>query len=490
MLFAGLYRLLAALGLDTPRLLALAPRLLQAAACAAGDVATYALAGRLFRGPKGNERGQGEPSARLALLCHLTSWSVFYTGTRTFATSLEAALSGCALALWPWRSPGGGLLPGARYTAALALAALACVVRPSAALLWAPLAACELAARDAGDAGRGRARALLARALPTAALSLGASLALDGALYGRLTCVPCRFLTFNLLTRGAEAYGTHPSLWYISSGLPTVLATLMPATLAGMALHCRHTAPLAAACACFVSALSCSRHKEFRFLMPLLTPACAYAGAALAALRDVSADARSRRGAPRRKAPFSASLVVVILPQLLAAPYFSLLHQAAPGPAMAYLADAAASGGVGSGGILMLTPCHETPGYSHLHAPVPLAILDCSPPWRDVDGAPMGMNERDAFFLEPAAHLERRFAALESGGSGAWADSEPWVARVGEGVAQARGLPSHVAAYDDVAAQLHPLLAARGYVVARRFFHAHFAVDRAQRELLIYERVG
>lgn len=27
----------------------------------------------------------------------------------------------------------------------------------------------------------------------------------------------------------------------------------------------------------------------------------------------------------------------------------------------------------------MLTPCHETPGYSHLHVAVPLVILDCSP---------------------------------------------------------------------------------------------------------------
>lgn len=31
------------------------------------------------------------------------------------------------------------------------------------------------------------------------------------------------------------------------------------------------------------------------------------------------------------------------------------------------------------GGVLLLTPCHETPGYTHLHARVPLVILDCSP---------------------------------------------------------------------------------------------------------------
>jgi phosphatidylinositol glycan class B len=30
--------------------------------------------------------------------------------------------------------------------------------------------------------------------------------------------------------------------------------------------------------------------------------------------------------------------------------------------------------------LLFLTPCHATPYYSHLHHPVPMRFLDCSPP--------------------------------------------------------------------------------------------------------------
>lgn len=30
--------------------------------------------------------------------------------------------------------------------------------------------------------------------------------------------------------------------------------------------------------------------------------------------------------------------------------------------------------------VLFLTPCHATPYYSHVHAPLPMRFLDCSPP--------------------------------------------------------------------------------------------------------------
>ena len=143
---------------------------------------------------------------------------------------------------------------------------------------------------------------------------------------------------------------------------------------------------------------------------------------------------------------------------------------------MAFLASEAAAGRVGAGGILMLTPCHETPGYSHLHAPVPLRILDCSPRG---DGSP---SERDAFFAAPstqfAALLAAPTAELDGGG-------QRWEARVGA-VPAPSGPPSHVALYDDVEPPLRDLLAARGYALRRSFFHAHFAVDRDQRRLLVY----
>jgi hypothetical protein len=53
-------------------------------------------------------------------------------------------------------------------------------------------------------------------------------------------------------------------------------------------------------------------------------------------------------------------------------------------------------------------------------------------------------------------------------------------------VAPPRGEPSHLVLYDDVEPPLRALLAARGYALRRTFFHAHFAVDRDQRHLLVY----
>ncbi len=473
LLFAALFRALAALRLDTPALLALAPRLLQAGFCACGDVATYVLAGRLF--------GSAD-TARLALLCHVASWFVFFAGVRTFSTSLEAPLSAVALALWPWRVHSVNNLPGSHLSASLALAAAACVVRPSAALLWAPLAAVEVLSRD-----RAFTRALLLRAVLVGGAALAASLALDAALYGTFTCVACRFVSFNLLSSGADAYGTQARHWYLTSGGPTALATMTPLVIIGAATAPRAAAPLACACAGFVAVLSLTRHKEFRFLLPLMPPACAFAGAALATLRGGGGRGEKPmpRWMPRGRGCFRSCVAFLVAPQALGALYLSLWHQAAPAPAMAYLASAAAAGRVGPGGILLLTPCHETPGYSHLHKPVPLAILDCSPDWR---GERAGQhNERDAFFDDPEAHLRRKFDALDAGGSGGWSGSEAWAARVGAGVPPLRGLPSHVVVFDDVAPAVDALLRARGYALAARFFHAHFAVDREQRELLAYE---
>ncbi len=461
LLFAALYRLLALLGADSVAALVLAPRLLQAALSAGGDVATYVLARRLF----------GSRAALAALGCQLTSWLAFYAGGRSFSSSLEAPLSAAALALWPWPAA-----PRGRPAAALALAAAACVARPAAAALWLPLAAAE-ALRS-----RQHAFALLRLALPIGAVALAASAAVDRALYGRWVCVPWRFVSFNVLSGGAAAYGTHPWHWYASNGLPTALGALTPLAVAGALLVRPGRRALPAACGFFCAALSASAHKEFRFLLPLLPPASALAGAVLAALHD-AAPPPGLRALPgwlprgKRFARTLAALIAVL--HAVAALYLSLVHQSAPGPAMAFLAAEAAAGRVGSGGILMLTPCHETPGYSHLHAPVPLRILDCSP---QPDGSP---TQRDAFFAAPATYLAAHLEATDDARGNEDGGGVAWVARVGA-VPPPRGVPSHVVFYDDVASAVQPLLAARGYALRRAFFHAHVAVDRDQRELRIY----
>jgi hypothetical protein len=81
-------------------------------------------------------------------------------------------------------------------------------------------------------------------------------------------------------------------------------------------------------------------------------------------------------GKPLPKA-FLASLIFLVLTQVPMALYFSLVHQRGAVKVMEYLAGKAQGGRVL--GVWFLMPCHSTPFYSHLHAPVPMRTLDCSP---------------------------------------------------------------------------------------------------------------
>ena len=68
------------------------PRLAQGVFAAIGDVYLYKLSRRL----------SGPSTARLALLCQLTSWFTFYCCTRTLTNSMETVLTTVAMYYFPW----------------------------------------------------------------------------------------------------------------------------------------------------------------------------------------------------------------------------------------------------------------------------------------------------------------------------------------------------------------------------------------------------
>uniref|UniRef100_A0A2P2JLG8 Mannosyltransferase n=1 Tax=Rhizophora mucronata TaxID=61149 RepID=A0A2P2JLG8_RHIMU len=106
--------------------------------------------------------------------------------------------------------------------------------------------------------------------------------------------------------------------------------------------------------------------------------------------------------------------------------------------------------------ILFLMPCHATPYYSALHYNLPMRFLDCSP--SEERGIP---DESDRFMMDPngfASELAKNWSA-----------------------------PSHIVLFDSEEKLLRNFLTSHSFREMRRFFHAHFKVDRElQSSVVIY----
>lgn len=86
-IIAGIYKALEALGLDDVQYLVIAPRIFQAILTAFADY-------RFFKWSN---------QSKWSLFMIVTSWFWFYTGSRTLANTVEAALTSIALSYFPWR---------------------------------------------------------------------------------------------------------------------------------------------------------------------------------------------------------------------------------------------------------------------------------------------------------------------------------------------------------------------------------------------------
>ena len=278
-MFAALYKLAATLGVDTTPVLVWSPRVLQALVAAAADVHTHRLALRWF----GNDR----EVARWALFCSLACWFNFFCAVRTFSNCTEAALTTAALSYWPWRrrrpaprtehaSASASASASSTFIAAtpegehrllaLVLAAAACVIRPTAALYWLPLALTECARAPASAGGCFR---FSAKRRPWAPRRAGAAACVDRLFHGAWTFVPWNFVRFNLLEGGSAAYGAHPWHWYVTQGAPSP----PPCFFRRRRVRPRGVREPAVVGAWTVLGHSLVAHKEFRFLMPALPSA-------------------------------------------------------------------------------------------------------------------------------------------------------------------------------------------------------------------------
>lgn len=442
-MFSVLYNILAFFRLDTPWFMMKAPRILQSIFSAIGDLYLFKLSHVLF----------GASVAKWALFSQLTNWFIFFCINRTLSNSLETVLTLVGLYYWPCiRAAAGGAPPISRKFG-LFIAALACGIRPTSAITWVYIGILELLSmRRICD----KLKFIFLEVVPIGVLVITVTCLLDRVMYGSWVLVPVNFLKFNFLSSGGDYYGTHPWHWYFSQGFSAMVFTFIPFSIAGIIQSKQWK--LAGLIAWVLGIYSLLGHKEFRFVLPVLPIALMFSGYVLALVEkaDSSMGKRKRTPSTPAKRPFKLNFFVFLLlaTNLPMALYMSLVHQRGTEDVMDYLSREARNGKVQS--ILFLTPCHATPYYSTLHQNLPMRFLDCTP------GEEKGvMDESDRFMMNPVA-FTKDFV-------------KNW------------SMPSHIVLFDAQEKLLKDLLISLSFHEERRFFHAHFKVDRdLQAEVVLY----
>ncbi|XP_031128009.1 GPI mannosyltransferase 3 isoform X3 [Ipomoea triloba] len=436
-IFALLYKILTFLKLDSPWFMIRAPRLLQSVFSAVGDLYMYKLSRVLF----------DDHVAKLALFAQLTNWFMFFSFTRTLSNSLETVLTLVSLYYWPCiRKSSKTTSLGSRKWA-LAVAALACAIRPTSAITWLYVGLLELYLTDE------KIVFILLEVIPIGTLVLGVTLVLDRWMYGTWVLVPLNFLKFNFLSSGGDYYGTHVWHWYLSQGFTVMLFTFLPFSLAGIAMSKQWK--LSGLIAWVLGIYSLLGHKEFRFVLPILPIALMFSGYSLARIGVPSRFSRTSYSCLSQKHLAIVFLLITNLPMAL---YMSTVHQRGTEDVMNYLSVEAVDGNVRN--ILFLTPCHATPYYSTLHRNLPMRFLDCT--LSEEKGM---LDESDRFMLDPVG-FATEFA-------------KNW------------SLPSHIVVFDAQEKLLKDFMVSHNFMEVKRFFHAHFKVDRElQSSIAVYASKG
>ncbi|KAK4431922.1 GPI mannosyltransferase 3 [Sesamum alatum] len=444
-LFAALYKALAFLRLDSPWFMVRAPRLVQSVFAAVGDLYLYKFSQVLF----------GDNVATWALVAQLTNWFMFFCIPRTLSNSLETILTLVSLYYWPClRRTSSGAVPCGSRKWALVLAAIACAIRPTSAITWIYVGFLELLMT------RNKLKFVLLEVVPIGGLVLGLTFLLDRQLYGSWVVVPINFLKFNFFSSGGDYYGTHAWHWYITQGFTVMVFTYLPFSVAGVIMSKEWKLP--GLILWVLGTYSLLGHKEFRFVLPVLPIALMFSGYSLANLGKCELSKRKVKeissSHKKRSLKLQLAVVFLLVTNFPMAIYMSMIHQRGTEDVMHYLSNEARENKVKS--ILFLTPCHATPYYSTLHHNIPMRFLDCTP------SEEKGIIDESDQFLDDPLGFATKFA-------------RNWTQ------------PSHIVLFDSQEKPLKEFLVSHHYYEVRRFFHAHFKVDRElQASVVVYALQG
>ncbi|CAA2957128.1 GPI mannosyltransferase 3 [Olea europaea subsp. europaea] len=203
-------------------------------------------------------------------------------------------------------------------------------------------------------------------------------------------------------------------------------------------------------------------HKEFRFVLPVLPIALMFAGYTLAKMTE-SDPLKSKKKVSIGSSMNCFSKVQMPVFFLLAtnlpmALYMSMVHQRGTEDVMNYLSIEAVNNRVES--ILFLMPCHATPYYSTLHCNLPMCFLDCTP------SEEKGILDESDHFLMDLVGFTMEYA-------------KNWSS------------PSHIVPFDSQEKLLKEFLVSLNFHEIKRFFHAHFKVDRElEASVMVYAHQG
>lgn len=213
--------------------------------------------------------------------------------------------------------------------------------------------------------------------------TLALNAVVDHSYYGVWTFPPLKFLEFNVIQGISVFYGGNPWHYYISQGLPILLASFLPLSLYSLYLFFRAGSPssaegseqgtagfqLASTVALVTGVYSLISHKEVRFIYPLLPVLHILSAAALENLN----------WSKKVKQRLVLGMVLVNLP---IAWYVSQVHQRGVIDVVDWLRktgiETSDEHHWRSVGFLM--PCHSTPWRSSVMGDGEMWALSCEPP--------------------------------------------------------------------------------------------------------------
>ncbi|KNZ79328.1 GPI mannosyltransferase 3 [Termitomyces sp. J132] len=392
------------------------PRILHGALAAATDVWICEIVRRWL--------GSRYESLFLSLTCFFHALSL----SRSLSNSLETSLTTIAFAYYPWDASSSMSLQliynSARMRNVILLSALACMVRPTNAVIWFYLfGKLFWILRSSQRASI----ALFKQVTAIGALTFCSLFLLDSLYYQKPTSTPFNFLLTNL-SSVSLFYGSNVWHYYLTQALPILCTTALPFVLHGMWLVVfdKHAVALRNMLYCVLWSIciySFAGHKEWRFIHPILPLLHVFAARSLVDISDHATKQKTKAAAKNlaQNVSFLTQLAQYLPPvrrrflsflclTIPVSVHIVLFYCSAPIGVLAYIRSLPTSELDGSIGFLM--PCHSTPGHAYLHrkelAHGKMWALGCEPPLQGQDLSTYH-DQTDVFFASPVEYLQTRF---------------------------------------------------------------------------------